>query len=243
MLSIIIPTLNEEKYLPGLLEDLKNQSYQNYEIIVSDGSSEDKTVELARSYNCLVFVATKDERHPSIQRNKGAKMAQGDIILFLDADTRLDNKDFLKKTLEDFKKRKLVAAGFYLKFASSKFFYRFFTCFYNSLAFLAQRIKPLAVGAGLMVEKELHYKIKGFDESIFIGEDQVYCEKISKKGKFRLIKGQRIIFSDRRFEKIGPWKMLARLVYSSLYVIFLGPIKKEIIKYDFDIFNNKNKNE
>lgn len=243
MISIIIPTLNEEQYLPILLEDLKNQSYQDYEIIISDACSEDRTIEIAKKYHCSVIVANKDERHPSIQRNKGAKIAQGDVILFLDADTSLLDRDFLMKAINDFQQRNLGVAGFYLSFPSSKFFYRFYYCLYNGLAFLAQRIKPLAVGAGLMVKKSLHDEIGGFDESIFIGEDQVYCEKLSKKAKFRLIKGTKIVFSIRRFEKVGPWKMLARLVYSTSYVLLFGPIKKKIVKYDFGIFGNKKKNE
>lgn len=233
MLSIIIPTLNEEKYLPKLLEDIKRQTFSNYEVIVSDGSSDDKTIDIARSYGCRVVLGDENKRHPSIQRNNGARIARGEWLLFLDADTLFDNEKFLEKTIKNFSKRKLGIAGFYLKFKSNKFFYLFYYCFYNGFSFLAQYIKPLAVGAAIIVKKELHNRVGGFDESIFIGEDQVYCEKVSKIVKFRIIKGVKIFFSIRRFEKEGCWKMFFKLIYSAGYVLFFGPIKKKIVRYDF----------
>lgn len=236
MISIIIPTLNEENYLPKLLDAIKRQSFQDFEIIVSDGFSKDKTLEVAKRYGCRVFEGEKNKRHPSIQRNNGAKIAKGNILLFLDADTSLPNNKFLETTFYDFKKRKLGVAGFIMDFKSKRFFYRFYYGVYNGLAFLAQYIRPVAVGAGIIIKKDLHEAIGGFDESIFIGEDQVYCEKASKKEKFRIIKKTKTYFSIRRFEKVGPWRMFGKLVYSAIYVLVFGPIRKKIVEYDFGNF-------
>lgn len=233
MLSIIIPTLNEEKYLPELLTSIREQNFSDYEIIISDASSEDRTQEIAETFACRLVVSAKDARHPSIQRNAGAKIAQGDILLFLDADTRIEGQDFLEKVVEEFKARNLAIAGFYLTFNSKKFFYKFFRAFYNFFAFLAQYVKPLALGAGIIVLKKCHEKAGGFDESIYIGEDQAYCEKLKKFGRFRILKSKKIIFSNRRFEKNGCWKMFRRIMYSTFYVLLFGPIKKKIIEYDF----------
>lgn len=233
MLSIIIPTLNEEKYLPKLLKLIKEQSFNDYEIIISDACSEDRTLEVSKSYNCRIVVGDKNKRHPSIQRNDGVKNANGDLILFLDADTILVDKFFLEKTINDFKRRNLGVAGFYMKLESS-FFYKIYKFIYNKLAFLAQYFKPLAVGAAIIIKKELHDKINGFDESIFIGEDQDYCERASKIEKFRLItKDVFIVFSTRRFKEEGKWKLFIKLIYATFYVLFLGKIKKRIIKYTF----------
>ena len=238
MLSIIIPTLNEEKNLGNLLRDLQEQTWINYEIIVSDSNSNDKTLEIAQKYNCRVFIEKdNNRRHPSIQRNNGAKIAKGDLLLFLDADTRLPNKYFLEKTITEFNFRKLDISGFYLDFNSKKFFYRFYKRIYNGIAKIAQRIKPLALGAGIMSKKEIYDQIGGFDETIFIGEDQVYCERGAKLGKFRLIKSTKIFFSIRRFEKYGPWKTFFQIIYSTIYVLIFGPIKKKIVKYDFGNFD------
>ncbi len=233
MLSIIIPTLNEEKYLSKLLESIKRQTFSDYEIIVSDACSEDNTIQIAENFNCKVVISDKERRHPSIQRNAGAKIAQGDIIIFFDADTGIIGDDFLEKVVVEFNSRNLGAAGFYLLFDSNKFFYRFYRRVYNFVVFCAQYFKPMAVGAGIITRKKWHDEVGGFDESLFIGEDQVYCEKISKLAKFRMLKCKRTFFSIRRFEKFGPWKVFANLVYSVLYVLIFGPIKKKIIKYDF----------
>lgn len=238
MLSIIIPTLNEEKNLDNLLRDIREQTWTNYETIVSDGNSSDKTLEIAQKYNCRFFIEKdNNRRHPSIQRNNGAKIAKGELLLFLDADTRLPNKYFLEKTITEFNFRKLFISGFYLDFNSKKFFYRFYKRIYNGIAKIAQRIKPLALGAGIMSKKEIYDQIGGFDETIFIGEDQVYCERGAKLGKFRLIKSTKIFFSIRRFEKYGPWKTFFQIIYSTIYVLIFGPIKKKIVKYDFGNFD------
>ncbi len=231
MLSIIIPTLNEEQYLPRLLECIKNQSFQDHEIIVSDGNSKDKTLEIAEKNDCRI--TSTDRRHPSIQRNEGAKISRGDILLFLDADTLLSDNLFLEKSLKEFRERKIGTAGFRLNFKSKKLFYIFSKWFYNNIAFLMQGIKPISVGAGIMVEKNIHDKIGGFDESIFIGEDHFYCEQASKIKKFRLIKGAKIFFSERRFEKEGKWRVFWKLLQAAFYVILFGPIKKKIVDYDF----------
>ena len=109
MLSIIIPTYNEEKYLPKLLKCVKKQTYKNYEIIVADADSADKTRQIAKKYGCRVVKGGM----PAIGRNNGAKAAKGDILLFLDADS-LIGKDFVKDSLKDIEIRKLDVAGCYL---------------------------------------------------------------------------------------------------------------------------------
>ena len=101
-LSIIIPALNEERYLPKLLESIQRQSFKDYEIIMADAESEDETAEIAKSYGCRVVKGGS----PGRGRNEGAKAAQGDLFLFLDADLILP-KGFLQTLLSEFEKRKL----------------------------------------------------------------------------------------------------------------------------------------
>lgn len=112
MLSIVIPTLNEEKFLPRLLSSIKKQSFSDYEIIVSDGGSKDNTKKIALENNCQ-FVEDFIHHHPSWQRNNGAAIARGEILIFLDADTVLQD-DFLEKTTKEFVDKKLSGAGFIL---------------------------------------------------------------------------------------------------------------------------------
>ena len=99
MLSIIIPTLNEEYHLPLLLSSIKEQQKDppDYEIIIADAGSKDKTLEIAKSFGCKI---TKGGL-PAKGRNEGAKIAQGDLLLFLDADTILPENS-LKRFLTEF---------------------------------------------------------------------------------------------------------------------------------------------
>ena len=70
ILSIIIPTYNEEEYLPVLLESIKEQSFDDYEVIVADANSTDKTREIAKEYGCIVV----DGGLPAVGRNNGARI-------------------------------------------------------------------------------------------------------------------------------------------------------------------------
>lgn len=98
-LSVIVPTLNEEKYIPSTLQSLMEQTYQDFELIVKDGLSTDNTVNIAKEYADLII----SEKDVSIgdARNQGARYAKGDVLVFVDADTILE-KNALELIAEDF---------------------------------------------------------------------------------------------------------------------------------------------
>lgn len=95
--SIIIPTLNEERCIDSLLNDLKNQEFKEFEVIHVDGKSEDKTVSIVHTYlsSFPLIQLIAERRNLSFQRNLGASHAKGMYLIFLDADTRLPNHRFL----------------------------------------------------------------------------------------------------------------------------------------------------
>lgn len=229
-LSIVIPTLNEAQYLPRLLDSIKAQDFSDYEVIVSDGNSEDRTRDIAKDRGCLVV--SQEKRSPASQRNAGAKQARGGIILFLDADNLLP-PGFLSSSVDEFANRNLDVAGFYLNFHSTRPIYRLFSWTYNLGCFLAQKIFPISVGVGIMVRKEKHDMIGGFDETIFIGEDYDYTKRIFSLGKYRMIRTTHIEYSVRRLEKEGVLRVLGKWTRGTLYFIFRGPIRKKIVKYEF----------
>lgn len=230
MLSIIIPALNEEKYLPILLASIYHQDFRDYEIIVSDANSEDQTRQIAIDLGAKVVV--DERRHPSFQRNTGAKVATGDILLFLDADSVLPD-NFLLKVVHEFEERKLGVAGFYLNFGSHKFIYRLCSFGYNLLAWFRQYWHPISVGAGLIIKREVHEKIDGFDETLFVAEDYDYCERSSRIAKFRLLKTVKLPYSVRRMEKEGNLKVFLKWMKMGTRTLWGGKIKKKIVKYDF----------
>src|SRR5258706_4031142 len=88
--SVVIPALNEEKFLPKLLASLAAQTVKDFEVVVVDGSSKDKTVTVARSFAKklpkLQVVVSKVASLP-LQRNLGAKKTTGEWLIFIDADS------------------------------------------------------------------------------------------------------------------------------------------------------------
>lgn len=230
-LSIIIPTLNEEKYLPELISAIKRQTFTDFEIIVADAGSNDNTQKIARDNSCQLVVDDA-VRHPSHQRNVGARIAHGEVLLFFDADTDLPN-DFLEKVINEFKSRNLTAAGFYIQFNPNHALYKIFAGTLNFFCWGRQYTMPAAVGAGLLAKREAHNKINGFDESIYVAEDYDYCYRISKIGHFRMIKSEKLLYSSRRLEKDGKLKTMFKWLKMFLFTFFNLKIKKKIVKYDF----------
>lgn len=235
MISIVIPTLNEEKYLPRLLNSIKQQSYSDYEIIVSDGGSSDKTKAIALESG-VNFVESKKIKHPSYQRNEGAKIAKGELILFLDADSLLSS-EFLGKAVKEFKDRGLSIASFYFTFNPNRWHYNIYAGISNFVCFLKQFNKhPAAIGAALMVDRSYHLKVNGFDLRVLLAEDYDYCARISQIGKFRMIRKVKFLYSSRRIEKEGFFQIGFKWLKMGLYTLTNRRITKKNIKYDFGKF-------
>ena len=230
-MSIIIPTLNEEKRLPRLLKSIKKQSFSDYEIIVADGGSKDKTTEFAKKQGCKVTSGGS----PAKARNSGAKIAHGDLLLFLDADVVL-SEGFFIKVLSEFRKRGLDVAGFYLlsdkKSRISAFILHLF---YNFPIMFLSKLSPYAQMGGL-IKKKLFDKVEGFDESIKLAEDHDLAKRAGKIGKYGMIKSVKICISMRRFETDGWVRTYAKYILAMLHLLFFGPIRSDIFKYKFDIY-------
>ena len=227
MISIIIPAWNEEKYLPKLLDCLKRQTYKDYEIIVADAKSTDKTVKIAKKHGCRITQGGL----PAVGRNNGAKIAKGSILLFLDADSMI-KKDFIKYALDEIKKNNLDAAGSCLYPSTNKQIDKIILGIFNAWILATQYFYPNACGTGILCKKWLHKKISGFDETIKLGEDMDYVRMAGKFGKFGIIKNSKIIYSMRRYNKEGRFKVSFKILLSLFYRIFFGEIRSNIFKYD-----------
>jgi len=237
MLSIIIPTLNEEKYLPLLLEGIKKQKFSDYEIIIADAGSEDKTVEIAKSFGCRITGGGL----PAKGRNEGAKIAQGDIFLFMDADNIYLPENFLENLIKKFKERNLGVASFPLYPDGNKFD-RLAYGLYNFWVKLSQNFLPHATNT-VLVKREVHQKIGGFDEEIKIGEDHYYARRASKFEKFGFIETEPVLTSTRRFKREGRFKTYLKYLLAGIYMLFLGSVKSDIFKYRFNRPSKSQKKE
>ncbi|MFA5742765.1 MAG: glycosyltransferase [Candidatus Paceibacterota bacterium] len=229
MLSIVIPTLNEEKYLPILLATIKKQVGVDYEIIIADNLSKDDTRKIAVSYGALVV----DGGLPAKARNNGAAAAKGSIILFLDADVVLPSPVFLKKTLEEFDERGLSLATCVVCPISERKIDKILHKAANIYIEAFHNISPRLPGFCIFVRKEIHEKISGFDETIKLAEDHEYAQRAVKFAKFGILKSYPIVVSVRRFNRDGRLNIAVKYVLCEAYMELKGPIRSDLFKYRF----------
>src|ERR1700722_4520112 len=208
--SIIIPTFNEEEYLPKLLRSIQNQTMQPKEVIVVDAFSADRTVAIAKEFGCKVI---SDKAIYTRARNIGAQAATQPVLIFLDADVVLP-KAFLEKTISEMMDRDLDIASCYIKPLSGQKIDILLHGFVNYYWKLTSKIIPHVPGFCIFALKDIHKKIHGFDESLILCEDHDYVRRASKIGKFAYFKSYKIPVSVRRFSEEG------RLTLSLKYLVF-----------------------
>ena len=227
--SIIIPTYNEEEYLPVLLESIKKQSFEDYEVIVADANSTDKTREIAESYGCIVV----DGGLPAVGRNNGAKVAKGEYLLFLDSDLELTD-DYLRNVIYEFRMERLGIAITQMTPLSNKLDDKIFHELANYFMISVENIKPHGAGCyGIISRKELHDACGGFDEELNFGEDTDYIERLAKKERFKVLRNAKIGVSTRRLEEEGI-ETLIRQYGRSTINDFLGKrTNAEDLNYNF----------
>jgi glycosyltransferase involved in cell wall biosynthesis len=236
MLSIIIPTLNEEDYLAVLLDSIKKQDIQDCEIIVADAGSTDNTLEIARQYGCIIIPGGL----PAKGRNSGAGVARGDMIFFLDADTILP-ADFLKKSLEEFKARKLSIASFRLRhYPGGIISFLMLTMLYDNMIVVLESIVPYAA-TGILVTNTLFATVGGYNENIPLTEDYDLGRRAVKYGKFGIIRSAILWVSDRRFRKEGWIHLCLKYILNELHNLFMGPATADIFNYQFGHYKEKEK--
>jgi cellulose synthase/poly-beta-1,6-N-acetylglucosamine synthase-like glycosyltransferase len=175
MISVIIPARNEEKNLPELLESLKNQIYKKkFEIIVVDGKSKDRTREIAKSYGCRVIVQKK--LGISNARNLGWKKAKGNVLIFLEADHKV-NKDFVKNVEKAFKDRKVKCARPIVIPVKRNLIQKTLAV-QIELTTRRQRAWEFPT----IFRKEVLKKTGGWDESIDFAEDREFPQRLKRHG-------------------------------------------------------------
>ncbi len=192
-ISIIIPTLNEEKTISQCLETVVN--IPGIEVIVSDGGSTDRTVEIAGQHRDVQVVHSLTGR--GIQMNNGATCAKGEILLFLHADCILSREDVLK-IRQIFDIGIFVGGAFKIRLLSDKFPYRLIEMGIN----FRSKVFKLPYGdQGLFVKRSIFEKLGGFRE-MSICEDLDFVCRLKKCGRIAIL-NDRIISSVRMWENCG----------------------------------------
>lgn len=233
MITIVIPTFNEEKYLGKLLDSLAKQNFsEEVEVVIADANSTDKTREVAEGYrNSFARLDIIEGGWQAIGRNRGARASSGDPIFFIDADIILPTPHFLQKAVGHFRKKNLAVATSYLKPISDKKRDHLLVAASNSIYFLAKYIRPLGA-MNIVASREAFEKSGGYPEDTVMSEDHDFVLNCSKHGCYDILPGH-VHFSVRRFEKEGRWNLAYKYLKASVYRVAFGPITKPIFDYEY----------
>lgn len=198
IISVIIPTKNEEVNIGRLLKSLASQSFNKFEVIVVDNYSNDRTLQIAKKYTRKVYRYGPER---SAQRNFGLQKAKGKYVLFLDADMQL-KKHILKECLEKIKNKK-ISGIFIDELSIGK----------NYLSRVKNLEKKIYSGqkeieaARFFRTKDVK-KIGGYDEQLIAGEDWDLSLRMRRFGKLARIKSKIYHFENQSF-----WQDIAKKYY------------------------------
>jgi glycosyltransferase involved in cell wall biosynthesis len=232
--TIVIPTLNEELTLPFILKDLARQKEKNFEVVIVDGSSEDGTEKIARSFSSqfpIRFLTVK-KRNVSYQRNTGARHAYGTFVIFFDADARISTAFTKKLYLFINKHRGLVYIPAILPDEMNSQTKVIFNLA-NFVVDISQSIgRPFSSGGSMIFEKHFFLHIGGFAENVYMSEDHQMIQTAFKYGVHaRFMRDIKVKMSLRRMRKQGQLKLFFQYILTAAQYIIKGKIDTKTIEY------------
>jgi len=233
--SIIIPTLNEEKFLPRLLCDLAKQKENNFETIIVDGNSSDDTISATNRFKDklpYLKVIESDKRNLCYQRNLGGIRAKGKYLIFLDADVQIYT-NYLKHIRKTIEKSSACFLTSYQRVDGANTFDKFLIEVTNYVLELLILInKPMAPGYNFIIRKSDFLSVKGFDEKAKFGEDHELSIRIWKKGtELTMIRRHLLKWSFRRLRKDGRLPIITKYTLATVYVLLFGRIDHTFFNY------------
>jgi glycosyltransferase involved in cell wall biosynthesis len=210
MISVIVPAYNEEQYLPETLERIGEAlSHLNSpsEIIVVDNESRDETRRIAESFGAKVF--TESEHNISRVRNRGAEVSAGDVLIFVDADTLVPAALF-QRIADVMKDEKCFGGAVSVAYGE---FQRKWVKYYILGWRFWETVFHTRQGAAQFCRREAYVALKGYDETIYVGEDVEFQWRLAKLARRKnayvsFIKEPQVLTSGRRFDKMSLPKTL-----------------------------------
>ena len=212
-LSVIIPAFNEAGYLPSTLdsiqrasEHLRSKSGVDVEVIVVDNNSTDDTGAIAEAMGATVV------REPvqgiGRARNRGASAAQGDVLVFVDADVTVP-PTLLEAVHEAMSDPACIGGGVEVEYRPRRLVIRLYLRGWRLLA----RLTGMVQGATQFCRRSAFEAVGGYDENVWIGEDVDFFWSLKKLAKekrqsVRVIQSPKVLPSTRRFDKLPVWKVL-----------------------------------
>lgn len=234
MISIIIPTRNEEKIIGQTLRGLISKLTIPYEIIVSDGKSTDRTIEIAGQYVKKIIPCT-DEAAQTIAggRDAGAAAAEGEYIVFFDADCSLPDPDaFFKQALSDFEKDPALVALIPKQRIipeNERFSDRFWFGYINTYFRLMNNVMHVGQAGGelQMMKRSVFMQVGGYKADLVAAEDMNMFYRLSRVGKTRLDPTLTVYHTGRRIRAVGWTLLLAEWFVNTLYVFIFKKAKSK----------------
>ncbi len=227
MISIIIPTRNEGKYLERTLKQyLPYKKSLQLEVIVSDGGSIDNTLRIAEKYADKIVRANKRNKQTIAKgRNEGAKVAKGELLFSTDADVIVpDKKIFFKRVREIFKNENVVAATTRVRVypEEEQLKDKVIHMLNDFTVWLINHIGSfIAKGECQIIRASAFRKLGGYNDKLVMGEDADLFHRLSKLGKIVYMKDLIVYHSPRRFRNQG---------YLKTYFIYAREFMHLIIK-------------
>ncbi len=222
LVSVVVPALNEEGFIQRTLFSLINQDFKDYELIVVDNNSQDKTAQIAEQFGARVIFEPR--KGIGYSREAGFRAATGSIIATTDADTVLPH-DWLSRILKEFSSdQKLVAFGGLYSLYNGPFLARFAVRYMMFFVWAFDRIFSggwTLPGVNLAVRREAYLRIGGFNTKLDLGEDGDLSQRLKYLGKVKLDMGFRVQTSGRRYRN-GLFMALVQYLPNALARIFLG---------------------
>ncbi len=199
MISFVVPAYNEEKYLAATLEAIHGAAKpvgEPYEIVVADDASTDRTAQIAAAGGARVVHV--ENRQIAKTRNSGAKVAQGEILVFVDADTRIDAA-VLRAALDALRSGAIGGgAGVRLDHAPR------YAHVITSALLTTFRWLRLAAGCFIFCRREAFDAVGGFDETYFGAEELVISRALGRVGRFVVLR-EAVTTSGRKMDGRTAW--------------------------------------
>jgi len=205
-ITVVIPVLDEEELLADTLRSIRVQTYKDYELIVVDNGSTDRSPEIAKA-TADRFIVEK-ERGPHFAIHRGILEAQGEFVASCDADT-LYPKRWLERMVNGFRREGVVAVYGPMAFRESGAFFRGLSVVGFSLIVLLSRLFGVRFcgSANLGVRKEAYFAAGGYSlESPLASQDVRLVKRLASLGKeVRFLPTLVCYTSNRRYKRLGFW--------------------------------------
>jgi glycosyltransferase involved in cell wall biosynthesis len=226
-LTVIIPAKDENIELRNLLNCLKEQTFQKFTIVIADNSTTRIVKDICNDHDIKIVKGGL----PGQGRNKGASTSFTKYLLFLDADISI-KKDFIQNALSALKKKNVdcLSFGFFADTTNKYLILLHWVakCYF----YLSTKIGFIhGIGGAILVKREIHELVDGFDEEIKVAEDHNYLKRIAEKHSYEFLLTPSVTVNVRRFTREGILYLCLKYFRIDMHRLFISEIRDDRIPY------------